>query len=167
MVLGPSSPVPSGAYRDRAHPLPAPRQPPIKESHVKHTRTALASIAGLVLTAGMVTGAASLSAADPGHEGGHGPDKVACAKEQKQYDKAVAKFEELQAKFAEAKDEAEDAEGTGDEAEATEEVQETKKAKKAQAKRVEKKQAKLEKCQEGQEPTETAEPSETAETTAP
>ena len=37
-----------------------------------------------------MTRPASLSAADPGHEGAHGPHKVACAKEHKQYDKAVA-----------------------------------------------------------------------------
>jgi len=63
--------------------------------------------------------------------------------------RAVAKLEALQAKFAEAKDDAE----------AVEEVQETKKAQKAQAKRVEKKLAKLEQCQ-GEQPTETAEPME-------
>ncbi len=130
---------------------------------MKHTRTALASLAGLALSVGMVTGAASLSSADEAP----GKDKAPCSQEQKQYDKAVDKYDRLQAKFAEEKKEAKEAKGTEDEKSEKREARKAKKAKKAQAKRVEKKQAKLEKCQAEQEPTEepTDEPteSETAE----
>ena len=116
---------------------------------MSHARTALASLAGLALSVGMVTGAATLSSADEAR----GKEKAPCSQEQKQYDKAVDKYERLHAKFATEKRQARKA----------------KKAKKAQAKRVEKKQAKLERCQAEQEPTEepseTTEPSETSEPT--
>ncbi len=117
---------------------------------MNRTRTALASLAGLALSVGMVTGAASLSSADEAR----GKDKAPCSQEQKQYDKAVAKYERLHAKFAEEKDEAEEAEGTDEERAEKREARKAKKAKKAQAKRVEKKERKLAKCLDAQEPTE-------------
>lgn len=132
---------------------------------MSHARTALASLAGLALSVGMVTGAATLSSADEAR----GKEKAPCSQEQKQYDKAVDKYERLHAKFATEKQEAAEAEGTDDEKAEKRQARKAQKAKKAQAKRVEKKQAKLERCQAEQEPTEepseTTEPSETSEPT--
>ena len=102
--------------------------------HMSHARTALASLAGLALSVGMVTGAATLSSADEAR----GKEKAPCSQEQKQYDKAVDKYERLHAKFATEKQEAAEAEGTDDE---KAEKRQARKAKKAKKKSKKKKKA--------------------------
>jgi hypothetical protein len=94
-------------------------------------RTSVAAIAStLVLGALAVTGVATANADDGSTE--------PCAKQQAQVDRATAKYDALQAKFA------------------AHPTKKNQKAKKAQAQRVAHAQARLDKCNAGsEEPTET------------